>query len=420
MSPAEDVGLELIDVTAGYGGPPAVRGISVAARAGEVTAVVGPNGSGKTTLVRVASRALRPTAGAVRVGSIDPYAIPARRAARLVAVVPQAVAPVFSYTALEIVLMGRAPYQGAFGGGSATDWQRVRWSMAVTNTQHLADRPIEELSGGERQRVVLAQALAQDTPVLLLDEPTTHLDLRHVVEILGVARTLARDDRRTVLAILHDLNLAAAFADRVVVLDGGAAVAAGPPSSVLTTEVVRDVFGVEVETASVAGRPAFVLSPPSPDRPAVRGRAHVFGGAGTGASAMRALAEAGFDVSVGAVHAGDTDALLAERLNLRRVVVPPFSEIDEDAERETAALARNARVALVCDPPFGRGNVANLRAALAAAMAGVPTVVLERTPIDDRDFTGGEAARIWNEVRARGTVVASVGDLLSFAAGGGS
>ena len=131
--------------------------------------------------------------GVVLINGRDPYRLSARAAARLVAVVPQEVAPAFSYTVLEMALMGRSPYTGAFGGGRADDWAKARWAMEAANVQHLADRPIDELSGGERQRVVLAQALAQDAPVLLLDEPTTHLDLHHVVETLSRVRRLAYD-----------------------------------------------------------------------------------------------------------------------------------------------------------------------------------------------------------------------------------
>src|SRR5437773_2923041 len=212
-----------------------------------MTGLIGPNGSGKTTLVRVASRGLPPRSGTVRVAGRDPYGMPARRAARTVAVVPQEVAPAFAYTALEIVLMGRTPYVSPWGGGTPDDWAAVRRAMQATNVHHLADRPIEELSGGERQRVILAQALAQDAPVLVLDEPTTHLDIRHVVEILALVRSLARDGGRAVLSIFHDLNLASQYCDRIYALAGGRVVAEGSPGAVLTPALVRDIFGIEAE-----------------------------------------------------------------------------------------------------------------------------------------------------------------------------
>ncbi|MFL5800130.1 MAG: ABC transporter ATP-binding protein [Actinomycetota bacterium] len=403
-------GLELHDVVAGYGGRDVLRGVTVIVRPGEVVGLVGPNGSGKTTLVRVASRALRPREGRVALEGRDPYAMPARQAARLVAVVPQDLAPVFSFTALEVVLMGRSPYRSAWSGGGAEDWSAARAAMDATGMHHLADRPMEELSGGERRRVVLAQALAQQAPVLVLDEPTTHLDVRHVLELLAMVRRLAGAERRAVLGVFHDLNLAAATCDRVVAIDDGLVVAEGPPGDVITRGLLREVYGVEADVypSAVTGRPVVALHPPAAvTARAGPGRAHVVGGAGRGAACMRLLAELGFEVTAGVLHGTDTDEEVAERLNLLRVSVPPFSEIDEPAAEECRALLRSASVVVVADAPYGPGNVANLRLALHAAREGTRVVLVEGIPIAERDFTGGEAAALWRELRALGETVAS-------------
>ena len=250
-------------VTAGYGGGPVTHDVSLRVPGGEVVGLVGPNGSGKTTLVRVASRALRPVSGTVLVDGVDPYTLSARRAARRLAVVPQDVAPVFSFTALEVAMMGRAPHRGPWRLGGADDWARVRDSLRATGVAELADRSIEELSGGERRRVILAQALAQDTPVLVLDEPTTHLDLLHVLELLGVVRELADRRGSAILATFHDLNLAAATCDRMCVLAEGSIVADGPPQAVLTRELLAEVYRVEAEVVpnALTGRPMVALGP---------------------------------------------------------------------------------------------------------------------------------------------------------------
>lgn len=403
----DEPGLLLDGVTAGYAGAPVVHDVALRVDPGEVVGLVGPNGSGKTTLVRVASRALRPSSGRVLVHGHDPYRVGGREAARLVAVVPQDVTPAFSFTVLELVLMGRTPHLPAWGGGGPDDWARARAAMVATQVQHLADRPIEELSGGERRRAVLAQALAQDAPVLLLDEPTTHLDIRHVFELLGIVRELATREGTAVLAILHDLNLAASSCDRLVVLDRGIVVADGTPGSVVTSELLRTVYGVEaeVEVDGATGQPTVRLQPPMARTPSIGRRAHVVGGAGRGAAFVRRLVEAGYDVSVGVLHASDTDAAVAERLNLVRVSVPAFSSIDEEAAGACRSLMLGADLLLVCDAPFGPGNLANLRLALEAARAGVPTFLLEGSPIDERDFTGGEATALWNELRGSAVVV---------------
>ena len=248
-------------VSAGYGAAPVVHDVDLHVDAGEVVGLVGPNGSGKTTLVRVASRALKPTTGRVIVAGVDPYELPARRAAQRVAVVPQDVVPVFSFTALEVALMGRAPYRSGWSLGSGDDWPLVRHAMEMTGVSDLSDRPIEELSGGERRRVVLAQALAQDAPVVLLDEPTTHLDLRHVLELHTVVRNMANNDDKAVLAIFHDLTLAASVCDRMYVLAEGRTVAEGTPEEVVTPSLLADVYGVDAEILSnpANGRPMVAL-----------------------------------------------------------------------------------------------------------------------------------------------------------------
>lgn len=409
-------GLVVDRVTAGYGPEPAVRDVSLAARPGEVVGLVGPNGSGKTTLIRVASRALRPRSGHVLVGGVDPYRVPARQAARLAAVVPQEVSPVFAFSVLEMVLLGRAPYLGRWGTGGAGDWARARQAMESANVQHLADRFFHELSGGERQRVVLAQALAQDAPVLLLDEPTTHLDLRHVLDLLAIVRGLAVSEGRAVLAIFHDLNLASAVSDRMYVLLGGRIVAAGPPDSVLTGDLLRSVYGVEadVHPHPLTGRPTVTLGePPAPRVHAGRARAHVIGGAGRGAPVMRALASQGYEVSAGVLHGSDTDAVLAERLNLIRVTVPPFSQIDPESAEECGRMIARADLLVVCDAPYGPGNVGNLGIALDAARAGTWVVLLEQVPVTERDFTGGEATRLWAELQLLSSVVRTYEEVLA-------
>jgi cobalamin transport system ATP-binding protein len=395
-------GLVLDHVVAGYGGAPVVRGVSLTARPGSITGIIGPNGSGKTTLVRVASRGLAPRSGSVRVAGTDPYAVGTKEAARLVAVVPQEVAPAFPYSVLDMVMMGRSPYLPAWGGGRPEDWAQVRRAMAGANVQHLAERPLGELSGGERQRVILAQALAQDAPVLLLDEPTTHLDVRHVVETLTLVRGLARDQGKAVVAILHDLNIASAYCDRVVALDAGTVVASGPPTEVITRDLMRDVFGVEAEVSPLG----VVVTPPQAPGPVPGARrAHVMGGAGRGAATMRMLAERGFAVTAGVLHVGDTDEAVAERMNLQRVTVPPFSEVDPATAADCGELISRADLLVVCDAPMGPGNVANLRLGLEAARGGIRTVLVEQIPIEERDFTGGEATALWRALREVATVV---------------
>jgi cobalamin transport system ATP-binding protein len=401
--------LVLDGVRAGYGTAEVLRGVSFAARPGEVVGLVGPNGCGKTTLVRVASRALKPTTGSVRVSGRDPYALSSKEAARLVAVVPQDVVPAFPFDVLGFVLMGRAPYLSRWAGGGPEDWAKAREAMEAVGVQHLADRPMDELSGGERRRAVLAQALAQDAPVLLLDEPTTHLDIRHVVELHQVIRRLAAERRVTVVAVLHDLTLAAALSDRLVAMSGGEVVADGQPEEVVTRSLLRSVYGVnaDVEASTATGRPAVVLGPP--EQAIVRAgiRTLVVGGAGRGAPLMRLLVERGVHVVAGVLHGSDTDVEVAERLDVEHVSVPAFSEIDEEAAAAWRSHATAADMIVMCDPPIGPGNVRNLELALEVAAAGTPVVMLDGIPIAERDFTEGRATGLIDELRSRAIVVSS-------------
>jgi iron complex transport system ATP-binding protein len=226
-----------------------LRGVDLAVGPGEMVALLGANGSGKTTLLRLVSGVLKPDRGAVEVAS-RPIGEWTRDAlARRVAVLPQQLDLPDGFRAAELVEMGRAPHARRLFGSTADDERAIQRALADADALDLADRYPHELSGGERQRVLVAMALAQEPELLLLDEPTLHMDLRHQVALLRAMRRLQRERGLTVLAVLHDLNLAAAFAPRVVVLDGGRVVADGAPGEVLTPDLVARVFGVGTEYA---------------------------------------------------------------------------------------------------------------------------------------------------------------------------
>jgi iron complex transport system ATP-binding protein len=221
----------------------ALRDISLDARGSEVVVLIGPNGAGKSTLLRSIAGTLTPDAGRICVDGADMAGLSAAERARLVAVVPQAARLPEAFTAAEVVLMGRNPHLPRFGGERASDYQAAQQAMQRTETWELADRRVGELSGGEQQRVLIARALAQEPRVLLLDEATAHLDLRHQLATLRLVRKLARSGL-LVVAALHDLNLAAQHADRLALLAAGELLACGSPAQVLTPELLRQVYGV--------------------------------------------------------------------------------------------------------------------------------------------------------------------------------
>ncbi|MFP5332680.1 MAG: ABC transporter ATP-binding protein [Acidimicrobiia bacterium] len=212
---------------------------------GKVTAIVGPNASGKSTLLRSLGRVLRPDGGHVVLDGQDIHALPTKEVARRLGLLPQSPVAPAGITVRDLVSRGRSPHQSFLQQWSASDQESVEGAMAATGTADLAERRVDELSGGQRQRVWIAMALAQDTDLLLLDEPTTFLDLAHQIEVLDLVRRLNRDRGRTVVVVLHDLNLAARHAQHMVAMAGGRVVATGSPSEILTTELVASVFGVE-------------------------------------------------------------------------------------------------------------------------------------------------------------------------------
>jgi iron complex transport system ATP-binding protein len=234
--------LQIQSLSAGYGPRLVLHEINLHIQPGEIVALIGPNGSGKTTLIRAVSGVIRPQAGSLRAQGENLAGMSTVQRARKLAVVPQARNLPDPYTAWQTVLLGRTPYLGWLGQPSERDQARVRWALERTETLELVERRIGELSGGEQQRVLLARALAQETPILLLDEPTAHLDLHHQTALLDLVYTLTRENHLTVLMALHDLNLAALYADRVALLLDGCLQAVGTPAEVLTSERLSQAY----------------------------------------------------------------------------------------------------------------------------------------------------------------------------------
>ena len=244
----------------GYDDRVVVDGIDVVVPAGSVTVVVGANACGKSTLLRGLARLLAPRGGSVLLDGRDLHRMPTREVARRLGLLPQSPIAPEGVTAADLVARGRAPHQRWWQQWSPEDERAVAEAMAATSTTDLADRVVDELSGGQRQRVWLAMVLAQETELLLLDEPTTYLDLAHQVEVLDLVCELNTARGRTVVMVLHDLNHAARYAHHVIAMKGGRVVAEGPPAEVVTAALVQDVFGLAcvVVPCPVSGRPLVV------------------------------------------------------------------------------------------------------------------------------------------------------------------
>lgn len=258
-NPASPVELAVAAVRYEIDGHTLLHGVDLTARPGETVGVVGPNGSGKTTLLRCVYGTLRPTAGRILLDGADAGALTVKDRARRVAVVPQDASGTFGLTVREVVAMGRSPHKRFWEQDGPDDVRRVDEALDTVGATPFAARRFDGLSGGERQRALVARALVQDPGLLALDEPTNHLDIRYQLEILALVRALPA----TSLLVLHDLNLAAAFCDRLYVLSRGRVVAAGPPREVLTEELLAEVYRVRtrVEVHPDTGAPNIVYLP---------------------------------------------------------------------------------------------------------------------------------------------------------------
>ena len=368
--------VEVSDLAVSFGDVPVVSDVDLRVDRGEFVGLVGPNGAGKTTVLRAIKGTLAPDAGAVRLDGDRAADLSAREAGRRVASIPQETGLAFDFRVRHVVEMGRTPHLGRFDGHGADDERAVREAMAAAGVARFADRSITEVSGGERQRVLLARALAQETPTLLLDEPTASLDANHAVRTLELVRDLV-DDGRGALAAIHDLDMAARYCDRIVVLANGGVRAAGPPAAVLTADALRTAFDAEafVGRNPATGTPAvtaFGAVDAGEERAGERRvdtrRLHVVGTGREAARVVARLAAAGHELSLGVVPEGDAAAGTARDADAAVVAAPAFEPVDPEVREAAVALAREADAAVaVGDVADAERRDADHRAAVLAA-----------------------------------------------------
>lgn len=388
--------LSFESVSFGYGQHQVVRDVTLQLAGGEMVGLLGPNGAGKSTLLRLAAGALRPRAGSIRLRGEDIWRLPRREVARRVAVAPQDFTVQFAYTVRQIVEMGRMPHHDLLSIARHEDGQAIEDAMAAAGVEHLADRVFNDLSGGERQRVLIALTLAQQASILLLDEPTAHLDIRYQIEVLDLLRRLNAERKLTVFAALHDLNLAARYFSRLI-LFRERIVADGPPARVLDADLLSSVYETRVRVGILRGEQHLSVLPPGQDNPVIWQSerpsdtkslaVHVIAGGGSGELMMRALADAGVPFSAGPLNAGDSDYTLAQRLATLCIVEAPYAPISDDGLASAQAHMLEAQGVILCPTPLGPGNIGLIEAALAARHAGRTVVLLEPSASTGNDET---------------------------------
>lgn len=338
MIDLDSVGVEL-------GGTTVLEDVSIDVPDGQLLAVVGPNGAGKTTLLRTCNGLLSPDEGTVSLDGSALCGLSSRSIGRLVATVPQETRLAFDFDVENVVAMGRTPHRSRFTTATEADRTAIEKALDRTETAQFADRSIDDLSGGERQRVVFARALAQETPILLLDEPTSSLDINHQIGTLSMAQGLTREGK-TVVAAIHDLDLAARFCDRLALLADGKLVAVGSPETVLTAERLEATFGIRTAIGTNPITGSTTVTPLSFRPPGDR-RVHVFGGGEPTAQLLGRLARAGIDVTAGVLPEGDVAAMTGREIARTVVTAPAFEPIDDDRLATVAELVDEADAAIV-------------------------------------------------------------------------
>jgi iron complex transport system ATP-binding protein len=381
---------------------------------GDFISILGPNGSGKSTLVNLISRVLKDYRGRIQIRGTDIRKLSSYDVAKMVAVVPQYTNPGFDFTVFEMIMMGRFPYFSRFGTQKKEDLDIVRDVMKRTETSSFAGRKYSELSGGEKQRVVIAQALAQNSTVLLLDEPTSHLDINFQIEFMNLFLSLNKKESRTVIGIFHDINLAIQNSRKIMLLNEGRICSFGSTEEIINRENISHVFGSNIFIGKNPVTKKLYVSPifsPSASGKS-RGkelkkklRVHVIGGGGAASPVMDLLCSAGYEVSCGVVNTLDTDHSTAQMLGIPYVSEAPFSPISRESQDKNLEFIRSSEVVILPGVELGHGNFSNLLSVKEALKLNKKVIIIDEKSISKRDHTGGKAEKLYRSLLKGGAVV---------------
>jgi iron complex transport system ATP-binding protein len=394
------------DIECSYGSHQVLKGVNFEVAPGSFLGIIGPNAAGKSTLLKAITAALKPTQGVVYFRGKDLNKLSRRDLAKQVAVVPQDTEVNFPFTVLEVVMMGRHPHLGRFIHESEQDFEIVRQAMESAHCWHLRDRNALELSGGERQKVILARALAQEPQIILLDEPIAHLDLSAQLEVLNLLKEMNSYHGVTVIAILHDLNLAAQFSKQLIMLSQGRIFQAGTPEEVLTAENIKGVYNTDVLVIRhpLTGVPQIVILPAtgefsvSSSLPWV----HLICGGGGGGALLGQLSRLGCHVSAGVINIQDTDWDVGHALGIELVEEKPFSSISSQSYEANLQMAKKADVVFLLETPFGCGNIFNAQVLEPLLADGKPCYIVDAEHLPERDYTGGEVVKYISMLKKHG------------------
>jgi iron complex transport system ATP-binding protein len=378
------------------GNTPIIDGIDCSVDRGELVGVIGPNGAGKTTLLRLLAGVRPPTAGEVLLDGRRIAGMESRIRARLVSFMTQDNSQVFPFTVMEILLMGRYPHLGRFQRESTEDRERARRMLSYVGLPAIEDRGFSGLSGGERQLVLFARALVQETECLLLDEPSSSLDIHHEDRIFSMCQELAREGR-AVIASVHNLSVAAQYCSRLVLLSKGRIACDGRPEQVLKSEILDRVYGARTMVSPSLATGSLTVSVVPRDTSARGARVHLIGGAGSAVNLTRELYRLGCSLTGGIAHEHDSDEKLWKSLGITCMTVGAFSRITDEQIGVAAHFVEEADLTILCSFPIGAGNLGNLRLASRARRLAVLKAGPEGVP---RTFFSEEGRTLFERVCA--------------------
>lgn len=355
--------LTLSHVATGYHNHEIIKDVSLSVDEGEFIALIGSNGTGKSTLLKCISGLLPLLKGTITICGQDSATMKIKERAKRVAVVPQSYYVDYDFAVEDIIMMGRNPYSKFGRRNTAEDEAIVRDAMALTNTEKFRGKSYNRLSGGERQRVVIARAIAQQPDIILLDEPTSALDLHYATEVMEFITKLNRESHVTVIAVIHDINMAARYCNRIVLLKEGYVRADGTPEEIINRELMTDLYRMNL---IIRRNPLFDKPEIMPvrvlenERSEVSKRIHIICGNNSGVKYIEALYSRNHKLSVGVVSRFSDDGEMCAYLGIPMVSTEPFCEISDQLHRENLQQMQDADAVVVTNIPFGKYNISNL------------------------------------------------------------
>lgn len=392
--------LQVRDVSVALTGKAILSKISFAVSPGEFIAIVGPNGAGKSTLLRTLRRFYKMQAGEILLFDSALESLSEKKLAASIAYMQQELHLGFGFTVKQIVLTGRYPYLAWWQNEGKQDHEIAEKYMEFMGVRQFSDQPMQSLSGGERQRVLFAKALAQETPLIFLDEPTANLDLLYQEELFHYCQRLCQQGK-TILLVAHDLKLAAKYCSRMLLMEKGEIIADGVPETVINAHNLEATYGIH--SAVFKNKITGHLDIHTYAAPTKRNKktVHVIGGGGAAAEIIRALYEAGFSISSGVLHEGDTDAEVSQAFHIDCLTIPPFSPIDSEMAEQNKQKVLAADVVILADICIGKQNLENLKACFWAQAL----LIVNDTPMEEKDYSGGEGKLLFDKLCARSTTL---------------